>query len=161
MPESGGYNPCPAQGRSSIGREPVSKTGGCRFESCRPCWVSSGRGRPPVDPAPPARRNGEFGEGDALAGVRLFAVQAAKGRVRLQRVLGEGADRMQLLDESRVEVLARQGGVGEPDDRRERGAVPVQMRVDLVQLVAQGSCEPSRKAPQSPLALHRALVMRM
>jgi hypothetical protein len=27
-----------AQGRSSIGRAPVSKTGGCRFESCRPCW---------------------------------------------------------------------------------------------------------------------------
>ena len=25
------------QGRSSIGRAPVSKTGGCRFESCRPC----------------------------------------------------------------------------------------------------------------------------
>jgi hypothetical protein len=28
-----------AQGRSSIGRAPVSKTGGCRFESCRPCWL--------------------------------------------------------------------------------------------------------------------------
>ena len=26
-----------AEGRSSIGRAPVSKTGGCRFESCRPC----------------------------------------------------------------------------------------------------------------------------
>ena len=26
------------QGRSSIGRAPVSKTGGCRFESCRACW---------------------------------------------------------------------------------------------------------------------------
>ena len=25
------------EGRSSIGRAPVSKTGGCRFESCRPC----------------------------------------------------------------------------------------------------------------------------
>ena len=25
------------QGRGSIGRAPVSKTGGCRFESCRPC----------------------------------------------------------------------------------------------------------------------------
>ena len=30
------------QGRSSIGRAPVSKTGGCRFESCRPCWVTDG-----------------------------------------------------------------------------------------------------------------------
>ena len=42
----------PTQGRSSIGRAPVSKTGGCRFESCRPCWViraafrSSGESRP-------------------------------------------------------------------------------------------------------------------
>jgi hypothetical protein len=26
-----------AEGRSSTGRAPVSKTGGCRFESCRPC----------------------------------------------------------------------------------------------------------------------------
>ena len=26
------------QGRGSIGRAPVSKTGGCRFESCRPCY---------------------------------------------------------------------------------------------------------------------------
>src|SRR5215213_9964964 len=25
------------EGRSSTGRAPVSKTGGCRFESCRPC----------------------------------------------------------------------------------------------------------------------------
>ena len=25
------------EGRSSIGRAPVSKTGGCRFKSCRPC----------------------------------------------------------------------------------------------------------------------------
>ena len=27
-----------AEGRSSTGRAPVSKTGGCRFESCRPCF---------------------------------------------------------------------------------------------------------------------------
>jgi hypothetical protein len=27
----------PLQGRGSIGRAPVSKTGGCRFKSCRPC----------------------------------------------------------------------------------------------------------------------------
>lgn len=27
----------PASGRSSIGRMTVSKTVGCRFESCRPC----------------------------------------------------------------------------------------------------------------------------
>src|ERR671937_324 len=33
--------PPPAQGRSSTGRAPVSKTGGCRFESCRPCWAST------------------------------------------------------------------------------------------------------------------------
>ena len=26
-----------SEGRSSIGRAPVSKTGGCRFKSCRPC----------------------------------------------------------------------------------------------------------------------------
>src|SRR5262249_60689191 len=32
------------EGRSSIGRAPVSKTGGCRFESCRPC-------APPLDAA--------------------------------------------------------------------------------------------------------------
>src|SRR5204863_7702389 len=123
MPESGGYNPCPAQGRSSIGRAPVSKTGGCRFESCRPCWVSSGRGR--LWSSRRRLRGVTAGtasteRSDALAGVRLFAVQAAKGRVRVQRVLGEGADRMQLLDERRVEVLAGQSGVGQPDDRRER-----------------------------------------
>ena len=35
-PKAGGTIPS-AQGRSSIGRAPVSKTGGCRFESCRPC----------------------------------------------------------------------------------------------------------------------------
>ena len=29
--------PCP-YGRSSIGRAAVSKTAGCRFESCRPCY---------------------------------------------------------------------------------------------------------------------------
>src|ERR1051325_6572956 len=29
----------PTQGRSSTGRAPVSKTGGCRFESCRPCRI--------------------------------------------------------------------------------------------------------------------------
>jgi hypothetical protein len=35
-----GYNRLSrAEGRSSIGRAPVSKTGGCRFESCRPCSV--------------------------------------------------------------------------------------------------------------------------
>src|SRR5262245_5778830 len=28
------------EGRSSIGRAPVSKTGGCRFESCRPCGLN-------------------------------------------------------------------------------------------------------------------------
>jgi hypothetical protein len=33
--------PRTAKGRSSTGRAPVSKTGGCRFESCRPC-----RGKP-------------------------------------------------------------------------------------------------------------------
>ena len=27
--------------RSSSGRAPVSKTGGCRFESCRACWSES------------------------------------------------------------------------------------------------------------------------
>src|SRR5262245_36954755 len=31
------YNRNATQGRSSTGRAPVSKTGGCRFESCRPC----------------------------------------------------------------------------------------------------------------------------
>src|SRR3954453_1763574 len=29
-----------AQGRGAIGSAPVSKTGGCRFESCRPCFDS-------------------------------------------------------------------------------------------------------------------------
>src|SRR4051812_15385046 len=38
MPEAQGYNPR-AQGRSSIGRAPVSKTGGWGFESLRPCWA--------------------------------------------------------------------------------------------------------------------------
>src|SRR5207253_5756038 len=33
------------EGRSSIGRAPVSKTGGCRFESCRPCLASRERRR--------------------------------------------------------------------------------------------------------------------
>ena len=31
------YNAVATEGRSSTGRAPVSKTGGCRFESCRPC----------------------------------------------------------------------------------------------------------------------------
>ncbi len=31
------------QGRGSIGRAPVSKTGGCRFESCRPCWSADSK----------------------------------------------------------------------------------------------------------------------
>ena len=53
------------EGRSSIGRAPVSKTGGCRFESCRPCasrraanphgyWVcraSAGAARSPLTTA--------------------------------------------------------------------------------------------------------------
>src|SRR5438874_4609631 len=30
------------QGSSSTGRAPVSKTGGCRFESCLPCLLYSG-----------------------------------------------------------------------------------------------------------------------
>ena len=38
LPEAQGYNPR-AQGRSSIGRAPVSKTGGWGFESLRPCWA--------------------------------------------------------------------------------------------------------------------------
>src|SRR4051812_13720000 len=36
-------SPSRTEGRSSIGRAPVSKTGGCRFESCRPCPSSSGQ----------------------------------------------------------------------------------------------------------------------
>jgi hypothetical protein len=36
-----------AEGRSSTGRAPVSKTGGCRFESCRPC-----KRKPRIDGAP-------------------------------------------------------------------------------------------------------------
>jgi hypothetical protein len=35
------YNPRAAQGRGAIGSAPVSKTGGCRFESCRPCCTYS------------------------------------------------------------------------------------------------------------------------
>src|SRR6478735_6702088 len=33
-----------AQGRGAIGSAPVSKTGGCRFESCRPCSGSPALG---------------------------------------------------------------------------------------------------------------------
>ena len=33
----GGTLALAAQGRGAIGSAPVSKTGGCRFESCRPC----------------------------------------------------------------------------------------------------------------------------
>jgi hypothetical protein len=33
-----------AEGSSSIGRAPVSKTGGCRFESCLPCQKGPGDG---------------------------------------------------------------------------------------------------------------------
>ena len=35
--ESCSRNQCRTHGRSSIGRAAVSKTAGCRFESCRPC----------------------------------------------------------------------------------------------------------------------------
>jgi hypothetical protein len=35
-----------AEGRSSTGRAPVSKTGGCRFESCRPCAFDQARSEP-------------------------------------------------------------------------------------------------------------------
>ena len=40
-PKDRDYNRSATQGRSSTGRAPVSKTGGCRFESCRPCtaWL--------------------------------------------------------------------------------------------------------------------------
>src|SRR4029078_5835795 len=43
-----GYTPDAAQGRGAIGSAPVSKTGGCRFESCRPCttkpsWLRGSR----------------------------------------------------------------------------------------------------------------------
>ena len=38
MPGNRRYNRLEAaQGRGAIGSAPVSKTGGCRFESCRPC----------------------------------------------------------------------------------------------------------------------------
>jgi hypothetical protein len=37
-----------AEGRSSTGRAPVSKTGGCRFESCRPCCGKPRIGGVPV-----------------------------------------------------------------------------------------------------------------
>jgi hypothetical protein len=33
------------EGRSSTGRAPVSKTGGCRFESCRPCRLKQAQTR--------------------------------------------------------------------------------------------------------------------
>ena len=39
--EAKSLGPGSPQGRSSIGRAPVSKTGGCRFESYRPCHSSS------------------------------------------------------------------------------------------------------------------------
>src|SRR3954447_8324000 len=45
MHERRGYNPPATEGRSSIGRAPVSKTGGCRFKSCRPCRSFSCLGR--------------------------------------------------------------------------------------------------------------------
>src|SRR5262249_38824929 len=44
VPERQGYNPR-AQGRSSTGRAPVSKTGGWGFESLRPCWVKAPHSR--------------------------------------------------------------------------------------------------------------------
>ncbi len=41
------------EGRSSIGRAPVSKTGGCRFKSCRPCSnVGEPERRTPTRPLP-------------------------------------------------------------------------------------------------------------
>jgi hypothetical protein len=46
------------EGRSSTGRAPVSKTGGCRFESCRPCR-----------------------ESPALAGLSLIGRRRPRGRV--------------------------------------------------------------------------------
>ena len=50
-PQSGrGYNRLRNQGRSSTGRAPVSKTGGCRFESCRPCIRGPQPGGPPPEP---------------------------------------------------------------------------------------------------------------
>ena len=47
-PEVAGSSPVshPGEGaevRSSIGRAPVSKTGGCRFDSCRACWPHVGQ----------------------------------------------------------------------------------------------------------------------
>src|SRR5205085_7275654 len=38
-------SPSRTEGRSSIGRAPVSKTGGCRFESCRPCGLEQAETR--------------------------------------------------------------------------------------------------------------------
>jgi hypothetical protein len=45
MPEAARLQSDEAQGRSSIGRAPVSKTGGCRFKSCRPCWAKGPQAR--------------------------------------------------------------------------------------------------------------------
>ena len=51
--DPGRYNRVATEGRSSIGRAPVSKTGGCRFESCRPCNTVGEPTRFPHEPPPP------------------------------------------------------------------------------------------------------------
>src|SRR6185312_4509873 len=46
------------EGRGAIGSAPVSKTGGCRFESCRPCCTFPAK--PPL-PLPPLATDRRFG----------------------------------------------------------------------------------------------------
>jgi hypothetical protein len=64
------------QGSSSTGRAPVSKTGGCRFESCLPC--PSGRGRKP-------RSSGAFVRLRALSYAAQRGLQTARSGRRLVR----------------------------------------------------------------------------
>jgi hypothetical protein len=47
MPERPRLQSVQPRGVAQFGRAPVSKTGGCRFESCRPCWVGAAAGREP------------------------------------------------------------------------------------------------------------------
>jgi hypothetical protein len=72
------YNPLlePAEGRSSTGRAPVSKTGGWRFESSRPCWL---------DHAESAPLSGRFPFSGRFALDRLKPLESARAGRRLSR----------------------------------------------------------------------------
>src|SRR5439155_23714037 len=62
--------------------------------------------------------------------MRSFRLSGA-GRVRVESLLRERPDRLELLQEVRVEIFPPKRCLGEADDRCDRGAVAVSVGLDV------------------------------